>query len=235
MQVTKTRLELKTRRLSANFFFIFALDYPLKMPQVFQQHDERTPLLGESTVSGAGIPVDVQEAASRIVVLETEENEAINQYSLLRSPTKVTEETTIKDAPASWLTLPNKRQLALLALCRFVEPVSQTSVLSYLYYFLHSLDPSLPSAALSRRAGYLASAFATCMFLTGWFWGRVADKIGRKKVVLLGLTATSIASVVFGFSESYGGLVVARCLAGLMDGNIAILRTMITETVVDKK
>lgn len=79
----------------------------------------------------------------------------------------------IKDVPASWLTLPKKRQLIFLALCRLVEPISQTSVLSYLYYFFHSLNPSLPPATLSRQAGYLVFAFAVCMFLTGWFWGRV--------------------------------------------------------------
>ncbi|RPB09501.1 MFS general substrate transporter, partial [Morchella conica CCBAS932] len=137
--------------------------------------------------------------------------------------------------PASWLTLPNKVQLTLLALCRFVTAMSQTSVLSYLYYFLGSLDTSQSPGDLARRAGYLASAFASCMFLTGWFWGRMADSIGRKKVVLTGLTATAVACLVFGFSESYSGLIVARCLAGLMDGNIAVLRTMITETVADKK
>lgn len=194
-----------------------------------REYDERTPLLGES--SGA---------TTRNTALETEDNEAITQYSY-KIPITNTPETTVpvvtenKDVPASWLTLPKKRQLILLALCRLVEPISQTSVLSYLYYFLHSLDPSLPPAMLSRQAGYLASAFAVCMFLTGWFWGRVADKIGRKKVVLIGLTSTAVASIVFGFSESYRGLVVARCLAGLMDANIAILRTMITETVVDRK
>ncbi|KAH0607438.1 uncharacterized protein H6S33_002472 [Morchella sextelata] len=96
------------------------------------------------------------------------------------------------DIPASWLTLPNKTQLILLALCRFVVAMSQTSVLSYLYYFLSSLDTSQSPGDLARRAGYLASAFAS--FLAG-----------------------------------------KRCLAGLMDGNIAVLRTMITETVADKK
>lgn len=187
------------------------------MSQNLREHDERTPLLGEPTAPDIsiaavrGIPVTKTPGAAALIATEA------------------------KDIPASWLTLPKKRQLFLLALCRLVEPVSQTSALSYLYYFLHSLDPSLPSAAISRQAGYLASAFAVCMFLTGWFWGRVADRIGRKKVLLIGLTSTSVASIVFGFSESYRGLVIARCLAGLMDANIAVLRTMITETVVDKK
>lgn len=186
------------------------------MPQVFREYDERAPLLGESTRATAH--------------LETEDETLVKT-----TKTTALIVTENKDVPASWLTLPKKRQLVLLALCRLVEPVSQTSVLSYLYYFLHSLDPSLPPDTLSRQAGYLASAFAVCMFLTGWFWGRVADRIGRKKVVLIGLTSTAIASIIFGFSESYRGLVIARCLAGLMDANIAILRTMIMETVVDKK
>lgn len=207
------------------------------MSRISQENEECVPLLKVSTTSIVDSPTASQAAANRNVALETEEDEAITQYSVSTraSGALACETTVIEDKPASWLTLPKKRQLALLALCRFVEPVGQTSVLSYLYYFLRSLDPNLPPDAISRQAGYLASAFAICMFLTGWFWGRVADRIGRKKVVLIGLTSTSVASIIFGFSESYRGLVLARCLAGLMDGNIAILRTMITETVVDKK
>lgn len=59
--------------------------------------------------------------------------------------------------------------------------------------------------------------------------------LGPGEVVLIGLTSTVVASIVFGFSESYRGLVIARCLAGVIDANIAILRTMITETVVDRR
>lgn len=185
------------------------------MSQNLREHGERTPLLGEPTAPDINITATVR--------------------GIPVAKTPGTTATETKDIPASWLTLPKKRQLFLLALSRVVEPASQTSTLSYLYYFLRSLDPSLPPAAISRQAGYLASAFAICMFLTGWFWGRVADRIGRKKVLLIGLISTSVANIVFGFSESYRGLVIARCFAGLMDANIAILRTMITETVVDKK
>lgn len=156
-----------------------------------------------------------------------------NSGSSSSSSTKAISDTD--STPSSWLTLPHKPQLALLALCRFGTAMSQTSVLPYLYYFLRSLETGQTPGDLARRAGYLASAFASCMFLTGWIWGRVADSVGRKKVVMSGLAATAASCLVFGFSESFGGLVAARCVAGLMDGNIAVLRTMITETVEEKK
>ncbi|KAI5859220.1 major facilitator superfamily domain-containing protein [Tricharina praecox] len=142
-------------------------------------------------------------------------------------------------APASWLTLPHKRQLFVLALCRLSEPLTNTSLLSYLYFLIesfHSPGTAPPSAAtIARRAGILASSFALSQCLTGMVWGRLSDHIGRKPCVLLGLLGSALSILGFGFSETFESALMFRVLAGCLNGNVGVLRTMLSETIREKR
>lgn len=135
----------------------------------------------------------------------------------------------------SWATLPHKTQLFVLALCRFAEPLSNTSVLSYVYYLLRSFDKSLPPSEIARQAGFLATSFALGQFLTGAIWGRLSDSIGRKAILLIGLSGTVVSTFAFGFGRKLWVVILARLCAGLLNGNVGVLRTMISEIVVEKK
>jgi MFS family permease len=57
---------------------------------------------------------------------------------------------------------------------------------------------------------------------------------GRKPIVLLGLLGTVSATFVFGFSKSFAQALIARTAAGLVNGNVGVIRTMVAEMVVEK-
>ncbi|OBA19220.1 MFS general substrate transporter [Metschnikowia bicuspidata var. bicuspidata NRRL YB-4993] len=88
---------------------------------------------------------------------------------------------------------------------------------------------------ISKYSGYLASSFAFCQFLFAMQWGKMLDRVGRKPVLLCGLFGTSISLLLFGFSTNYYMALFARSLAGVLNGNIAVLRTAIGEICTDKK
>ena len=52
--------------------------------------------------------------------------------------------------------------------------------------------------------------------------------------MLCGLFGTVSATLVFGFSRSYGQAMVARSIAGLLNGNVGVIRTMVAEMDVHK-
>ena len=72
------------------------------------------------------------------------------------------------------------------------------------------------------------------MLTLGLPWGRLSDSYGRKPIVLMGLLGTVSATLVFGFSTSFTQALLARTAAGLLNGNVGVIRTMVAEMVVER-
>lgn len=66
-------------------------------------------------------------------------------------------------------------------------------------------------------------------------WGRLSDHIGRKPCVLLGLLGSALSILGFGFSETFESALMFRVLAGCLNGNVGVLRTMLSETIREKR
>ena len=142
-----------------------------------------------------------------------------------------------KSQKVAWRDLPNRRQLAILTLARLSEPLTQSSLRAYMFYQLKSFDPNLPDSTVSSQAGILESSFAAAQFLTAFLWGRAADseRCGRKTVLLIGLSGTFFSCIGFGFSRSFWQAVCFRALGGALNGNVGVMRTMISEIIKEKK
>ncbi|KAJ6259772.1 Major facilitator superfamily multidrug transporter [Drechslerella dactyloides] len=137
--------------------------------------------------------------------------------------------------PVGWLSLPKKKQLILLALCRLSEPISSTSLLSYVYYFIKSLPGADTPQQISRRAGMMVAAFSLCQFVTGMIWGRVSDIYGRKPVIVAGLLGSMLASLGLAFSTSYRWAVCMRMMSGGSNATTGVLRTIVAELIKEKR
>lgn len=119
------------------------------------------------------------------------------------------------------------RQLTILAIARFAEPITLTSIFPYLPEMIESFG--IPEDDIAFWAGFTSAIFSFCQCLTAVPWGRLSDKHGRKPIILLGLTSTMLSSLVWGFSTNLPMAVVARALQGGMNGNVGIIRTMVAE------
>ncbi|THV02476.1 MFS general substrate transporter [Dendrothele bispora CBS 962.96] len=83
------------------------------------------------------------------------------------------------------------------------------------------------------RVGYYAGLIESLFFVTEALtilqWSRWSDHVGRKPVLLTGLFGLTLSMISFGLSKSFWGLVISRCLAGLLNGNIGVLKSMMGE------
>jgi len=140
-----------------------------------------------------------------------------------------------KKEVARWRDLPHKGQLVVLVMARLVEPLVQTSLQAYMFYQLRSFDEALPDSTVSWQAGILQASFSAGQTITGWMWGRAADTYGRKTTLLLGSFGTLVSCLGFGFAHSFWSALVFRSLGGLVNGNIPVMRTMVSEIVKEKK
>ena len=68
----------------------------------------------------------------------------------------------------------------------------------------------------SLYAGIFISAFAFAESMTGFFWGGLSDRIGRKPVLLIGCTGTMISLIVVGLSTNFWIALAGRALGGLL-------------------
>ncbi|KAF2501305.1 MFS general substrate transporter [Lophium mytilinum] len=145
----------------------------------------------------------------------------------------VAEKQTVE---ASWATIPNKDQLAILALSRLVDFWQMAGLQSYMIHQLRSFDPMLPEATISHQAGILQGSFTAAQIVTSILWGRAADKpaLGRKNVLLTGLIGTGISCIGVGFAETFWQAAVWRMLGGAINGTVGAARTMVAECVEKK-
>ncbi|ESZ98459.1 hypothetical protein SBOR_1121 [Sclerotinia borealis F-4128] len=140
-----------------------------------------------------------------------------------------------KEGPVAWSSLPHKRQLAILTCARLSEPLVQTSLRSYLFYQLKSFDTSLPDSVIASQAGIMQGSFALAQLTTAMLWGRFSDRSGRKRVLLIGLSGTAFSCLGFGFAQNFWQAMIFRMIGGALNGNVGVMRTMISEIVREKK
>lgn len=122
-----------------------------------------------------------------------------------------------------------------LALCRICEPIAFMSIFPYVYYMVESFHVTKDDREIAVYVGVITSSFTFAEFCAGIFWGKMSDRIGRKPVLIMGLVGTAISMIVFGFSPNLPTAIIARCLGGLLNGNIGVLQTTVAEIVTVKE
>ena len=126
-----------------------------------------------------------------------------------------------------------KTQLSLLGTCLYGVLFSQNVLFPFLPFMVASFFPALPTSQLGYRAGYLGAAFPAGLTLSSYMWGRIADRWGRKPCLMVGLACTCACITAFGFSGSFAEAVMWRFLAGALNGNNGIVKTMVSEVCDD--
>ena len=79
------------------------------------------------------------------------------------------------------------------------------------------------------KIGLLISCYSVVQFLLAPFWGRLSDSFGRKAVILFGLFGSSLAHLLFAFSNDFNDIFVSRLLAGFFGGNVIIATAYIAD------
>ncbi|KIK52657.1 hypothetical protein GYMLUDRAFT_1028562 [Collybiopsis luxurians FD-317 M1] len=123
-----------------------------------------------------------------------------------------------------------KVQISILMLLQLCEPILSQSIYPYINQLISELDIT---GGDERRVGYYAgiieSLFYATEAMTVLQWSRASDTIGRKPILLIGVAGSMISMLLFGLSTTFWALVVSRCLTGLLNGNIGIMKSTIAD------
>jgi len=96
--------------------------------------------------------------------------------------------------------------------------------------------PLLPFYALEmdispQFIGLIIASFSVAQLVSAPLWGRVSDRYGRRPALLIGLTASAISFVVFGFANSFWLLLASRIIQGAGGGTTGVIHAYVADTV----
>lgn len=98
--------------------------------------------------------------------------------------------------------------LAVVILAIFSDMLMYGLVVPFLPVHAESLGAS------QSQIGILFSSYALALFVATPFFGALSDKVGRKKLLVWGLIALAVTTLLYAFASSFWVLVLARLLQG---------------------
>ncbi|KAF3056470.1 hypothetical protein GL218_06377 [Daldinia childiae] len=119
-------------------------------------------------------------------------------------------------------------QIFLLCYARLVEPIAFFSIFPYINQMVQE-NGHLDEEDVGFYGGLIESLFSLTQMVVMMFWGRAADRWGRKPVLVSSLFGVAISVSLFGLARSIWQMIVLRCLAGIFAGTVVTIRTMIAE------
>ncbi|KAI1420048.1 major facilitator superfamily transporter [Xylaria sp. FL1777] len=121
-----------------------------------------------------------------------------------------------------------KAQIFLLCYARLIEPVAFFSIFPYINQMVQE-NGNLAEEDMGFYSGLIESLFSLTQMLVMVLWGRAADRIGRKPVLVSSLFGVAVSTAFFGFAKTIPQMILFRCIAGVFAGSIVTIRTMISE------
>ncbi|XP_031270834.1 protein ZINC INDUCED FACILITATOR 1-like isoform X1 [Pistacia vera] len=99
----------------------------------------------------------------------------------------------------------------------------------FLYFMIRDFHIAKREEDIGYYAGYVGSAFMFGRALTSILWGMIADRYGRKPVIMFGAMAIVIFNTLFGLSTNFWMAVSARFLLGSLCGMLGPMRAYASE------
>jgi multidrug resistance protein len=96
--------------------------------------------------------------------------------------------------------------------------------------------PLLPFYALRLEAppwmiGWMIASFSIAQLASSPIWGRLSDHFGRRPALMVGLAASGIAFIVFGFADAIWLLFLSRIIQGAGGGTTGVAQAYIGDAI----
>jgi len=96
--------------------------------------------------------------------------------------------------------------------------------------------PLLPFYALDMAAtpiviGWIIASHAIAQLVAAPIWGRLSDRFGRRPILLISLTASAGAFLVFGLADTVFLLFLSRIIQGLGGGTTGVAQAYVADTI----
>ena len=116
-------------------------------------------------------------------------------------------------------------KLFVLIITNFVDMVGVLMIIPLMPFYAREMGGGALVVVI------LMGAFTAAQLLSAPFWGRFSDRYGRRPALLVGLTASCIAYVVFAFANSIWLLLLSRIVQGAGGGTVGVIQAYVADSV----
>jgi MFS family permease len=116
-------------------------------------------------------------------------------------------------------------KLAVLIVTNFVDMVGLLMIIPLMPFYAREMGGGALIVAI------LMGSFTAAQLLSAPWWGRFSDRYGRRPALLVGLTASCIAYVVFAFASSIWLLLLSRIVQGAGGGTVGVIQAYVADSV----
>ncbi|CAH1259368.1 Hypp2264 [Branchiostoma lanceolatum] len=127
-----------------------------------------------------------------------------------------------------WRDFPVK-QVSVLGMILTADSFTQSMAAPFLPFLTHDFFPSLKSNQLGYYAGFLMSALFAGTFVGCFMWGKLSDIVGRRPILLSGVTGLMLSILLLGFSFSFVWAISVQFVGGFLNGNLGVAKTYLYE------
>ena len=117
------------------------------------------------------------------------------------------------------------RRLTVLIGVNFVDMIGFMIVLPLLPFYALKLNAS------PEIVGQLIASYSIAQLVAAPLWGRVSDRYGRRPALLIGLSASAVAYIVFGLADSLLLLYLSRIVQGAGGGTTGVAQAYVADTI----
>ena len=126
-------------------------------------------------------------------------------------------------------------KLLTLMATAFIDMVGLLMIIPLLPFYVKSLGGSGTSIfgihfGIGIITGFIIAAFTVAQLVSAPLWGRFSDRVGRRPTLLIALTASGIAYLIFGFAESLWLLFLSRIVQGAGGGTVGVIQAYVADT-----
>src|SRR5688500_7497055 len=126
-------------------------------------------------------------------------------------------------------------KLLVLMFTAFLDMVGLLMIIPLLPFYVKSLGGQGVNIlgfhfGIGIIVGFIIAAFTVAQLFSAPMWGRLSDRVGRRPVVLIALTASGIAYLIFGFAESLLLLFISRIVQGAGGGTVGVIQAYVADT-----
>lgn len=126
-------------------------------------------------------------------------------------------------------------KLLTLMLTAFIDMVGLLMIIPLLPFYVKALGGEGITflgihIGIGIITGFIIAAFTVAQLLSAPLWGRFSDRVGRRPTLLIALTASGIAYLIFGFADSLLLLFLSRIVQGAGGGTVGVIQAYVADS-----